>query len=126
MIVPVELLEERIAETRAHPLWPGDHKKHQSLWVFDRQRLKQRRVNQAEDGGVGPNPQRQRQRSYGGESGILQQHSHAETQILKHLVLQSSWLQTERVPKRPDASLQQVQFVSPIETVPFGQQQLAI
>src|SRR4029077_1805170 len=48
-----------------------------------------------------------------------------ETQVLEHLVLQSLWLQHERIPKRAETAAQQIKFRFPIELVPICQQQLS-
>src|SRR5262245_43614755 len=68
----------------------GAPEQDQSLRVIDRQRFQQHGVNQAEDRGVGPDAQRQRERGHASKAGMLQQHPRAITQVLKHFVLQSS------------------------------------
>src|SRR5262245_965062 len=42
--------------------------------------------------------------------------------VLKHFVLQSSWLQPQRVHKRAQAVPQQGKFCFPVEVVPSGEQ----
>src|SRR5262245_20963440 len=50
--------------------------------ILERERPKQERVDHAEDGAIGGNPQRQRQHRNRCESRILEQHVHAITNIL--------------------------------------------
>src|SRR5215510_2123168 len=56
--------------------------RYEFLRSFHRQGLERHGVNQAEDGGVCANTERQHERRNQGESGILAQHSHAKTQVL--------------------------------------------
>src|SRR6185295_19339781 len=56
---------------------------------------------------------------------MLDEHTHAESQILKHFVLQSSWLPPQRIPERARAAPQQIKFALPIQFVPLHQQRFA-
>jgi hypothetical protein len=65
---------------------------HQLVRCLHRKRLEKHRIDQTEDGRVGSNAQRERKHRNQGEAGLLQEHPHSVTQILKHFILQSSWL----------------------------------
>src|SRR5262249_27265258 len=91
-----------------------------------RERPQQYRIHDAEDCGVRADAQGERQRGDEGAAWILQQHSQTETYILKQLVLQSLWLQHQRIPERARAAPQQFKIVSPIETVPFCEQPFSV
>src|SRR5262245_31706218 len=54
------------------------------------------------------------------------QHPHAVTQVLKHFVLPSAWLQPQRIRKRAQAVPEQRKFAAPIELAPLADQRLAI
>src|SRR5215510_3682224 len=74
LIVLAQNLEARIRKAAGQ--------RHEFLRSSHWQRLERHGVNQAEDGGVGANTERQHERRNQGESGILAQHSHAITQVL--------------------------------------------
>ena len=50
--------------------------------MADRQRLESQRIDQAEDGGVSPDSQRQREDRHGGESGAGAQSANRITNVL--------------------------------------------
>ncbi len=52
------------------------------LWLLDSQRLQQDRVDQAEDRGIGANPERQREQRDGGESAIRPKRSQSVANVL--------------------------------------------
>src|SRR5215475_11330466 len=56
---------------------------------------------------------------------MLEQHSRAEAHILKHFILQSSWLQQQRVTESAQTAPQQIELGAPIEPVPLSQQLFA-
>jgi hypothetical protein len=45
---------------------------------------------------------------------------------LKHFVLQSAWLQQQRIPKRAQAASQQIEFGLPVQSVSFRQHLFAV
>src|SRR5712671_8131767 len=55
---------------------------HDLAGILDRQRPKQQGINQAENGGVGADAQRQREHGYRGESEVLAKHSRGKANIL--------------------------------------------
>src|SRR5712671_3401012 len=55
---------------------------HDLAGILDRQRPKQQGINQAENGGVGADAQRQREHGYRGESEVLAEHSRGKANIL--------------------------------------------
>src|SRR6267154_3598945 len=55
---------------------------HDLAGILDRQRPKQQGINQAENGGVGADAQRQREHGYRGESEVLAKHSGSKANIL--------------------------------------------
>src|SRR6267142_422190 len=55
---------------------------HDLAGIFDRKRPKQQGINQAENGGVGADAQRQREHGYRGESEVLAKHSRGKANIL--------------------------------------------
>ena len=57
---------------------------------------------------------------------MLEQHAHAITQVLNHLVLQSVGLQPERVPEGGEAAAQQAEPGAPVEALPVCQEHLAV
>jgi hypothetical protein len=62
-----------------------DHEhRHQPIRLGDRHRLEHDRVDHAEDGGIGADAERQRQRGDGSEGGTLREHAKAVTEILEH------------------------------------------
>src|SRR5438270_594047 len=63
-----------------------------SIRVLKRQRAQQNGIDDTEDGGVRANAERERDDGGQSDCALSPQHAQAETQILKHLVLQSLWL----------------------------------
>src|SRR5262249_40202918 len=100
-------LEAAVALAHITAVWVGEvHRAallahlaqlHDALALRVRQRAQQHGVHDAEDGRAGPDAQRQRNDRNQGEAWLTQQHSRAVAQVLKHLVLQSSWLEPERI-----------------------------
>src|SRR5262249_20893880 len=82
MIVLIEPFDLPKAVTVVSPLRPDRGKDHQSMWVFDWQGAEQRRIDQAENGGVRADAQRQREHGNQSEAGALPQHSRAVAQGL--------------------------------------------
>src|SRR5262245_39775229 len=93
----------------------------QLIWALHGQRTPQNRARQTEDGGVRADSQRQAQHRRHGKASRLSQHPRAKTQVLKHLVLQSFWLQPERIPEGARTTPQQIELSMPVETIPFRQ-----
>src|SRR5262245_56395612 len=89
-------------------------------------RAQQHAVNHAENRRVRADPQRQRQHGNRRETGIFQQHSQTEAQVLNHFILPSLTLEPESVPERAKAPPQQFEFVTPVEPVPSSQQRFAV
>src|SRR5438045_5365518 len=57
---------------------------------------------------------------------MLEQHAHAISQVLNHVVLQSVGLQPERVPEGGEAAAQQAELGAPVEALPVCQEHLAV
>src|SRR5215510_3002402 len=66
------------------------------------QRAQQNRIDHAEERRIGADSQSQSQNRHSREARRFQHSPSAITQILKHFVLQSSWLQEQRIPQRAD------------------------
>src|SRR5262249_1733229 len=67
-------------------------KEDEALRLFDGQHLRETRTARANRCGVGSDPQRQQKHRYESESLVLEQHSQAVPQVMKHLVLRSRWV----------------------------------
>src|SRR5207248_5639462 len=88
---------ERDVEARAVCAEIPDHRHLFSVRIW--QRLEQNRIHRTEDSSAGADAERQREDGNQSEAGLLQQHSYAITQVLKHFILHSERLQPERIPK---------------------------
>ena len=84
-----ELAVERIREViqlrrshrgAVHPEWIAHH--HELRGLLYGKHLQQDRINQAEDRGIGANPQRQRENSHRSKSRRLAHHAQAVTEVL--------------------------------------------
>src|SRR5262249_44565986 len=71
---------------------PRGRDQRDSLRLLVRRRCQQHAMDQTEHGRGRPNAQAQREYGDQGEGWLFEQHPHAKTKVLKHLVLQSSWL----------------------------------
>src|SRR5207302_11061166 len=58
---------------------------HETLGLFERQRSKQHGVDDAEDGGIGPDTQCECEHGYGGEAGVLKQLAKGEFEIIHNV-----------------------------------------
>src|SRR5262245_37673223 len=92
--------------------------------VFDGPRAKQQ-IETRKERRVDADAESERRHRQQCEARLLRQQSGAETQVLKHLVLQSSRLQKHRILERADNSSQQIEFCMAVEIVPFSQQLFA-
>src|SRR5437667_4384216 len=55
---------------------------HQPVWFRSRNGVQQHCVHHAKDGGIRPDPEREREHGHGGEAGVLQQLAQGEFQIV--------------------------------------------
>src|SRR5215471_13442392 len=83
-------------------------------------------VERREDARIDADAERQQENDHKSYARILHQHPYAITQVLKHLVLQSFWLQPQRVPERARTPPQQVKLGAPVEPIPLRQQLFAM
>src|SRR5262245_36459293 len=89
-----------------------DH--HQPIRFGKWQCAQQDSIDDTEDSCICADPQSERKHSYRGEASMLKYYSRAETQILKHLILHSSRLQSERIHKGTQTVPQQIEFVATV------------
>ena len=73
-----------VQATTAAPVDREDHD--QPIGILERQRPEERRIDQAEDGAVRADAERERQDRRGGEAGVLAEHAHRRNQILAECV----------------------------------------
>ncbi len=85
MIAVAELLKAGIGWRAAAAARAGSFGENELRRCLDRQHAQQHRVDQAEDGGVGADPQREGQDGDGGESRIVAQHARGIAQVLQQV-----------------------------------------
>jgi len=98
----------------------GPLEENQLVRILDRKLFEKDRINHAEQGRVGADTERQREDCRDGERLVLRKHAHAETQVLKHLFLQSSRLHCDRVPERAKATAKQTRAAQRFAVLKFG------
>src|SRR5712671_7635272 len=86
---------------------------HDLAGILDRQRPKQQGINQAENGGVGADAQRQREHGYRGESEVLAKHSRGKANILPQRS-QNRLLTQPRHTPIPSARLTRFRYLSKV------------
>src|SRR5262245_20494965 len=94
LFLPLHPLRGRPASRAGRLLAVSPRRRDQrdSLRLLIRRRRQQHALDQTENRRGRPNAQAQSEHGYQSEGRLLEQHSHTKTKVLKHLVLQSSWL----------------------------------
>ena len=85
MIAIAELLKTGIRRRAASSARADIVHENELLRLLHRQHAQQHCIDQAEDGGVGADPQSQGQYRHGGESRIMPQHARGVAQILQQV-----------------------------------------
>ena len=83
-------MEVRKGHAEVHAPEPGRHDLDESLRSGVRQRFEQQGVDRAEDGGVGPDAEREREHCHRGEGGALGEGADGVTHVLKESVHHSA------------------------------------